>query len=65
MNHTREILIVDDEAGHAGHVVTREPLPSTDLTEWRGCGPARGEWEAGRPGNDVRAGGVGPTRRVA
>ena len=58
--HTREILIVDDEAGH---VVTREPLPSTDLTEWRGCGPARGEWEAGRPVNDAE--GVGLARRVA
>jgi hypothetical protein len=63
MNHTREILIVDDEAGHAGHVVTREPLPSTDLSGWRGCGPARGEWEAGRPGNDAE--GVGLARRVA
>jgi len=64
--HAREIIIIsDDEAGHAGHVVTREPIPSTDTTPWAGTEPARGEWEAARPGNDVRADGVGPARREA
>lgn len=24
----------------------REAAPSTELSQWRGCGPARGEYEA-------------------
>lgn len=30
MHHAREILVVDDEAGHAGQVVTREPSVADD-----------------------------------
>lgn len=41
----REIIVVDDEAGHAGQVVTREPAPETDIV-FAGTGPARGEYEA-------------------
>ena len=63
--HTREIIIISDDDRYGRIDVTREPIPSTDTTPWAGTEPARGEWEAARPGNDVRADGVGPARREA
>jgi len=63
--HAREIIIISDDDRYGRIDVTREPIPSTDTTPWAGTEPARGEWEAARPGNDVRADGVGPARRVA
>jgi len=62
MTHERIILI---ETSDERDIPVREPIPSTDTTTWAGTGPARGEWEAARPGNDVRADGVGPARREA
>jgi len=63
--HTREIIIISDDDRYGRIDVTREPIPSTNATPWAGTGPARGEWESERPGNDVRAEDVGPARRVA
>jgi hypothetical protein len=51
--HTREIIIISDDDRYGRIDVTREPIPSTDTTPWAGTEPARGEWEAARPGNDV------------
>ena len=45
--HARERLVVIDEGFDLlREAVTREAAPSTELAEWRGCGPERGEYEA-------------------
>lgn len=44
MNTRERIVIIEgiDERD----IPVREVVPSTELVEWRGCGPARGEYEA-------------------
>jgi hypothetical protein len=44
---TRErIIVFEDGADLLREAVLREPAPSTELVEWRGCGAERGEYEA-------------------
>lgn len=62
MQHRERIVVNEDGADLLREMVTREASPSTDLAEWAGTGPARGEWEAA---NDVRVEYLRPTRRAA
>jgi hypothetical protein len=43
-------------------IPVREAAPSTELAEWTGTGPARGEWEAA---NDVAVEYLAPGKHAA
>lgn len=59
--HANERIVIHDEgADLLRETVTREAAPSAELAQWRGCGPARGEYEAAAEVEYLR-----PTRRAA
>jgi hypothetical protein len=58
----RERVVVIELGADERDVPVREAAPVTELVEWRGCGAARGEWEAAHPANDVAVEYLAPGR---
>lgn len=45
MQQRERIVVFEDGADLLREAVVRESAPSTELTEWRGCGAERGAYE--------------------